>query len=84
LTTAVNHTVHGELPAAGNLNATTGTTPRQSRSPSRTDEVRVRSLILSLLASAAVFGLPSMPAHSGTFTISPIRLDLSSAADRPH
>lgn len=40
----------------------------------------MRSLMLSLLASAAVFGLPSMPAHPGSFTISPIRLDLSAAA----
>jgi len=40
----------------------------------------VRSLMLSLLVSAAVFGLPSMPAHGGSFSISPIRLDLSAAA----
>jgi fimbrial chaperone protein len=37
----------------------------------------VRSLILGLLVSAAVFGLPPMPAHAGSFSISPIRLDLS-------
>jgi fimbrial chaperone protein len=37
----------------------------------------VRGLILGLLASTAVAGLPSMPAHAGTFSISPIRLDLS-------
>ena len=40
----------------------------------------MRSLILSLLASAAVLGLPSMPAHAGNFSISPIRLDLSATA----
>jgi len=40
----------------------------------------VRSLILGLLASATVFGLPSMPAHAGSFSISPIRLDLSAAS----
>lgn len=40
----------------------------------------MRSLLLRLLASAAVFGLPSMPAHAGSFSISPIRLDLSSTA----
>jgi len=39
----------------------------------------VRRLLLSLLASAAVFGLPPMPAHAGSFSISPIRLDLSVA-----
>jgi fimbrial chaperone protein len=39
----------------------------------------VRSLIMGLLASAVVAGLPSMPAHAGTFSISPIRLDLSKA-----
>ena len=36
----------------------------------------MRSLVLGLLASAAVFGSPSMPAHAGSFSISPIRLDL--------
>jgi fimbrial chaperone protein len=40
----------------------------------------VRSLVLGLLASAAVLGLPSMPACAGSFAISPIRLDLSAAA----
>lgn len=40
----------------------------------------MRSLTWGLLASAAVFGLPSMPAHAGSFSISPIRLDLSAAA----
>ena len=39
-----------------------------------------RRLLLSLLASAAVLGPPSMPAHAGSFSISPVRLDLSSAA----
>lgn len=40
----------------------------------------MRRLILGFLASAAVCGLPSMPAHAGTFSISPIRLDLSAKA----
>ena len=40
----------------------------------------MRSPIIGLLASAAVFGLPSMPAHAGSFSISPIRLDLSAGA----
>jgi fimbrial chaperone protein len=40
----------------------------------------VRRRIVAILASAAVFGLPSMPAHAGSFSISPIRLDLSAAS----
>jgi fimbrial chaperone protein len=36
--------------------------------------------MLGLLASAAVAGLPSMPAHAGSFSISPIRLDLTATA----
>ena len=40
----------------------------------------MRGFILGLLASAAVVGLTSMPAHGGSFSISPIRLDLSAAA----
>jgi len=40
----------------------------------------VRRLIFGLVASAAVMGLSSMPAHAGSFSISPIRLDLSPAA----
>ena len=40
----------------------------------------MRRLILGLVASAAVFGLPSMPAHAGSFSISPIRLDLSAGS----
>jgi fimbrial chaperone protein len=40
----------------------------------------VRCWIVAILASAAVFGLPSMPAHAGSFSISPIRLDLSATS----
>ena len=39
----------------------------------------MRSLVLGLLASTAVVGLPSMPTHASSFSISPIRLDLSTA-----
>jgi len=39
-----------------------------------------RRLLLGVVASAAVLGPPSMPAHAGSFSISPVRLDLSSAA----
>src|SRR6185436_10193437 len=55
-------------------------TRRWSKSPSHTDGGPVRSPIFGLLASASVFGLPSMPAHAGSFSISPIRLDLSAGA----
>lgn len=40
----------------------------------------MRSLMFGLMASAAVFGLPSMPAHAGSFSISPMRLDLSTTS----
>ncbi len=40
----------------------------------------VRSLLLSTLAAAAAFGLSPLPAHAGTFSISPIRVDLGSGA----
>ena len=81
MATTVDHTVYGRLLAAGNTNAqSSATTRRRSRSPSPTDGRPVRSLIIGLLASAAVAGLPSMPAHAGSFSISPIRLDLSATA----
>jgi fimbrial chaperone protein len=35
---------------------------------------------LGFLASAAVIGPPPMPAHAGSFSISPVRLDLSAQA----
>jgi len=37
-------------------------------------------LILGILATAAVFGLPPSQAHAGTFSISPLRVELSSSA----
>lgn len=40
----------------------------------------MRRLILGLAASAAVLGLPLMPAHAGDFSISPLRLDLSATS----
>lgn len=40
----------------------------------------VRSLILGTLAAATAFGLSPLPAHAGTFSISPIRVDLGPAA----
>jgi fimbrial chaperone protein len=36
--------------------------------------------ILGILASAAAFGLSPAPAHAGTFSISPLRVELSSRA----
>ena len=36
--------------------------------------------ILGILATAAAFGLPSLPVHAGTFSISPLRIELSSQA----
>jgi fimbrial chaperone protein len=35
---------------------------------------------LGLLATAAAIGLPSSPAHAGTFSISPLRVELSSGS----
>jgi fimbrial chaperone protein len=40
--------------------------------------VNVRSLILGTLASAAAFGLSPAPVHAGTFSVSPLRVELSS------
>ena len=40
----------------------------------------MRGLVVGLLASVAALGLPPMSAHAGSFSISPIRLDLSVAA----
>ena len=40
----------------------------------------MRSLVVGLLASVAALGLPPMSAHAGSFSISPIRLDLSATA----
>ena len=40
----------------------------------------MRGLVVGLLASVAALGLPPMPAHAGSFSISPIRLDLTAAA----
>jgi fimbrial chaperone protein len=40
----------------------------------------VRSMFLGTLAAAAAFGLSPLPAHAGTFSISPIRVDLAAAA----
>lgn len=37
----------------------------------------LRSLYLCILASAAAFGLSSAPAHAGTFSVSPVRVELS-------
>jgi fimbrial chaperone protein len=42
--------------------------------------VKVQHLILGILASAAAFGLPPMQALAGTFSISPLRAELSSRA----
>jgi fimbrial chaperone protein len=39
----------------------------------------MRSQLLGILAAAAAFGLPSPQAHAGTFSISPLRVELSSA-----
>ena len=35
---------------------------------------------MGLLATAAAFGLPPSPAHAGTFSISPLRVELSASA----
>jgi fimbrial chaperone protein len=40
----------------------------------------MRSHLLGILAAAAAFGLPPLPAHAGTFSISPLRVELSAAA----
>jgi len=40
----------------------------------------MRSHLLGILAAAAAFGLPPSQAHAGTFSISPLRVELSSAA----
>jgi fimbrial chaperone protein len=40
----------------------------------------VRSLILGILASATVFGLSPAPAHAGSFSVTPLRVELSPAA----
>ena len=40
----------------------------------------MRSLVVGLLASVAALALPPMSAHAGSFSISPIRLDLSATA----
>ncbi len=37
-------------------------------------------LALSILATAAAIGLPPSPAHAGTFSISPLRVELSSGS----
>jgi len=42
--------------------------------------VKVQHLILGILASAAVFGLSPTQVHAGTFSISPLRAELSSRA----
>jgi len=39
----------------------------------------MRSQILGILAVAAGFGLPPLPAHAGTFSISPLRVELGAA-----
>jgi fimbrial chaperone protein len=40
----------------------------------------MRSHLLGILAAAAAFGLSPLQAHAGTFSISPLRVELSSAA----
>jgi len=40
----------------------------------------VRSLILGILASATVFGLSPAPAHAGSFSVTPLRVELSPQA----
>jgi len=40
----------------------------------------VRSLILGILASTTVFGLSPTPAHAGSFSVTPLRVELSPAA----
>lgn len=40
----------------------------------------MRSHLLGILAAAAAFGLPPLQAHAGTFSISPLRVELSGAA----
>jgi fimbrial chaperone protein len=40
----------------------------------------MRSHLLGILAAAAAFGLPPLQAHAGTFSISPLRVELSSSA----
>jgi fimbrial chaperone protein len=42
--------------------------------------VKVQRLILGILASAAAFGLSPTQVHAGTFSISPLRAELSSRA----
>jgi fimbrial chaperone protein len=42
--------------------------------------VKVQHLILGILASAAAFGLSPTQVHAGTFSISPLRAELSSRA----
>ena len=40
----------------------------------------VQRFVLGILASAAAFGLSPTPAHAGTFSISPLRVELSAGA----
>lgn len=40
----------------------------------------LRSLYLCILASAAAFGLSPAPAHAGSFSVSPVRIELSAKA----
>jgi P pilus assembly chaperone PapD len=40
----------------------------------------MRSHLLGILAAAAAFGLSPLQAHAGTFSISPLRVELSSAS----
>jgi fimbrial chaperone protein len=42
--------------------------------------MRLQRVLLRVLASAAAFGLPSAPALAGTFSISPVGAELSTAA----